>query len=97
VAIGALIETSCAGSSVTGPRHDPREGCYMLRAVDLMRSGAPLVQMHTREGLRCYVVPGGQVSARIARELLACPDVQPSQDGLFPGISQTFRLRRAAP
>jgi len=69
----------------------------LLRAVDLMRSGAPLVQMHTREGLRWYVVPGGQVPPRIAKELLARPDVQPSQDGLFPGISQTFRLRRAPP
>jgi hypothetical protein len=67
-----------------------------LRAIDLMRTGGMLVQMHARDGLHWYVVPGGEVTPRIAGELLARPDVQPSRDGLFPGISQTFRLRAAS-
>jgi hypothetical protein len=67
-------------------------------AADLMRSGSTLVQMHDIAAvhLRWYLVPGGEIPSRIANELLARPDVQPSRDGLFPGISQTFRLRRAA-
>jgi hypothetical protein len=48
--------------------------------------------MHTHTGLCWFIVPGGEVSAAVAAELLKRPDVQPSGDGLFPGISQTFRL-----
>jgi hypothetical protein len=63
------------------------------RAADMLRSGSTLVQMHSKDCLRWYIVPGGEVTGRVANELLARPDVQPSNDGLFPGISQTFRLR----
>jgi hypothetical protein len=63
------------------------------RAVDMMRSGGTLVQMHCKDCLRWYIVPGDEVTERVANELLGRPDVQPSSDGLFPGISQTFRLR----
>jgi hypothetical protein len=68
-------------------------------AADLMRSGSALVQMHDIAAvrLRWYIVPGGEITERIANELLARPDVQPSSDGLFPGISQTFRLRAKRP
>jgi hypothetical protein len=65
----------------------------VLQAADLMRAGSTLMQMHSRNGLRWYLVPGGEVTERVAAELLARSDVQPSNDGLFPGISQTFRLR----
>jgi hypothetical protein len=65
------------------------------RAADLMRTGATLVQMHGKDCLRWYIVPGGEIRERVANELLARPDVQPSFDGLF-GTSQTFRLRGVA-
>jgi len=65
-----------------------------FRAADLMREGGILMQMHTRAGLRWFIVPGGEVPAAIAGELLKRPDVQPNDDGLFPGISQTFKLVR---
>jgi hypothetical protein len=67
-----------------------------VQAADLMRVGSTLTQMHSRNGLVWCLVPGGEVTERIANELLARPDVQPSNDGLFPGISQTFRLRGIA-
>lgn len=70
-----------------------RERLTTSRAADMMRSGGTLVQMHAKDGMRWYIVPGGPVTERIANELLERPDVQPSNDGLFPGISQTFRLR----
>jgi hypothetical protein len=62
------------------------------RAADLMRRGGVLQQMHTRTGLKWFIVPGGEVTAAVAKELLGRADVQPSADGLFPGISQTFKL-----
>jgi len=52
--------------------------------------------MHTRTGLKWFLVPGGEVSEKVAVELIERPDVQPDGDGLFPGISQTFRLGRRA-
>ena len=65
----------------------------VLQAADLMRAGGTLQQMHSKTGPRWYIVPGGEISENIASALLARPDVQPANDGLFPGISQTFRLR----
>jgi hypothetical protein len=65
----------------------------VFQAADLMRAGSTLQQMHSKNGLRWYLVPGGEIAERIANGLLARPDVQPANDGLFPGISQTFRLR----
>ena len=65
----------------------------VFQAADQMRAGAVLQQMHTRTGLHWFLVPGGEIAERIANGLLARPDVQPANDGLFPGISQTFRLR----
>lgn len=62
------------------------------RAADLMRKGAILAKMHIRTGLCWFLVPGGEVSEAIAAELLKRPDVQPNDDGLFPGIPQTFKL-----
>ena len=62
------------------------------KAADLMRRGGILTKMHTRTGPCWFIVPDGEVSAAIAAELLKRPDVQPNDDGLFPGISQTFKL-----
>jgi hypothetical protein len=65
----------------------------VLQAADLMRAGSTLTQMHSKSGLRWYIVPGGEITERIANGLLARPDVQPSNDGLFRGVSQTFKVR----
>jgi len=65
----------------------------VLQAANLMRAGSILTQMHGKNGLCWYIVPGGEITERTANQLLARPDVQPANDGLFPGISQTFRLR----
>jgi hypothetical protein len=48
--------------------------------------------MNTCHGAKWFIVPGGEVSEKVANELLNRPDVQPNNDGLFPGLSQTFRL-----
>ena len=62
-------------------------------ALDLMREGRPLMKMHTVNGMRWFIVPGGQVTDAVARRILARPDVQPRDSGLFPGCEQTFQLR----
>jgi hypothetical protein len=61
-------------------------------ALDLMREGRLLTKMHTVSGLRWFIVPGGRVTDNVAERILARPDVQPSDPGLFPGCAQTFRL-----
>jgi hypothetical protein len=62
-------------------------------ALELMREGKLLMRMHTVNGLRWFVVPGGQVADSVAKRILARPDVQPHDGGLFPGHDQTFKLR----
>ena len=66
-------------------------------AMELMRDGRRhLAQMHTSCGMRWFLIPGGEVTDKVAKALLAHPHIQPSNDGLFPGISQTFRFRNKA-
>jgi hypothetical protein len=74
----------------------PKRKLTEFRAADLMRTGSALVRMHTRDGTAWFLVPGGEVSEKMARALIQRPDVQPMSDGLFPGISQTYRLGRHA-
>ena len=62
-------------------------------ALDLMRKGRPLIKMHTVNGMQWFIVPGGQVTDAVAGRILARPDVQPRDSGLFPGCEQTFQLR----
>jgi hypothetical protein len=61
-------------------------------ALDLMREGRLLTRMHTVSGLRWFIVPGGKITDSVANRILARPDVQPSDPGLFPGCEQTFSL-----
>jgi hypothetical protein len=61
-------------------------------ALELMREGKLLMRMHTTNGLRWFVVAGGKLTDSVAERILARPDVQPSDPGLFRGCEQTFRL-----
>jgi hypothetical protein len=62
-------------------------------ALNYMRGGSCLAQMHTVRGMKWFLVPDGEVKDEIAQALLARPDIQPSGDALFPGLSQTFKYR----
>jgi hypothetical protein len=62
-------------------------------ALDLMREGRPLMKMHTVNGMRWFIVPGGQVTDAVADRILERRDVQPRDSGLFPGCEQTLQLR----
>ena len=65
------------------------------RAADLMRTGSVLVQMHNANSIGWYLVPGGEVLAKVAGALLERPDVQPSNDGLFPVFPKPSNSRGA--
>jgi hypothetical protein len=60
----------------------------------LRRPDAKLVHLHsTNGGAKFYVWPyGGHVADDIAQALLGRNDIQPYDDGLFPGHPQSWRL-----
>ncbi len=64
----------------------------LKKAVDRMMAGARLMRMNNQVGTSWYLVPGGEVTEDVARLLTQRPDVVSSEDGLFPGIPQTYRI-----
>jgi hypothetical protein len=63
----------------------------------LGKPGARLMLMSTNaspEGRVYFVVPGGYVTPETAKAIISRPDVISSQDGLFPGHSQTYQFAR---
>jgi hypothetical protein len=71
-----------------------------LRVKDKMRSGnAALAYMHTNRGTRAwFLVPsrGSEIDEEVAHKIIADADVVPSNDGLFPGITQCYRIGGAS-
>lgn len=66
----------------------------LRKAVDLMHGGSLLMQMNKPgDAVAWYLVPGGEVSDDVAKALQCLPNVHPNEDGLFPGISQTWKLK----
>lgn len=67
----------------------------LAKALDLMRiPGTRLVQVHeSGNGRVYYVIPGGPVTDEIAEKIKAHPLVVAGKDGLFPGHSQTWRIK----
>jgi hypothetical protein len=60
-----------------------------------MGRGAKLVKMHGKRRREWFLIPGGPVEEKLAIELINMPDIIGENDGLFAGLSQTYRrLRR---
>ena len=57
-----------------------------------MRTGSRLVHMHVKLGPSWYIIPGGPVADAIAEKLRTHPAVIGGEDGLFPGLDQTWRM-----
>lgn len=72
-----------------------RKFVTLREAIELMRNGQSLAQMHVSGGGKAWFIAprGGEVTQQVAEALLARNDVQPGNDGLFPGIHQTYRWR----
>lgn len=68
------------------------------KALELMNGGSTMMLMHDNDpespGQSYFIMPHGKVTQETAERLLMLPQVQPGGDGLFPGISQTFKVRR---
>lgn len=73
----------------------PPKAIGLKKALSAMHvSGARLVKMHTQnspDGFAHYIVPGGYVEPDVAEKIKNAPGVWCSEDGLFPGCSQTWR------
>jgi len=59
-------------------------------ALELMRTGQCLVRLHTRHRV-LWLLANGEVTGETAKKILERPDVEALGDGLFVGLSQTFR------
>lgn len=73
-----------------------RQYVSLEKTLKLMREGASLLMMHTtRPGQKDYFIirkGGGKVLPTDAQKIIARPDVVAQGDGLFPGITQTWRM-----
>jgi hypothetical protein len=71
----------------------PLKAIGYKKATDLMRlPGTRLVRTRSAHGDVFYVVPGGYVEPATAAKIIKHPQVIASEDGMWPGMSQTWRL-----
>jgi hypothetical protein len=69
---------------------EPSKALNLRCALDLMRK--PGTRMIISSGTY-YIVPvGGCVDLSVAAKIIAHPQVSAGEDGLFPGMDQTWRL-----
>jgi hypothetical protein len=63
------------------------------RAIDiLLHRDGRLVEMHSGCGREWFILPGGgRVKPTDAFKIVGRPDIIGNEDGLFPGVSQTWR------
>ena len=64
------------------------------KAMDLMRRpGARLIKTHTSNGgCSHYIAPGGYIEPEVAEQIKKHPLVRAGEDGMWPGLSQTWRI-----
>jgi len=67
----------------------------MRVAMNLMRQpGAQMIQTNRKQLSLHYIVPkGGSVDPKIAEQIKRHPQVNGDEDALWPGMSQTWRMR----
>jgi hypothetical protein len=63
------------------------------KAMALMRLPETLlIRTNKPDGSCVYdIVPGGRVDSEVAEKIKGHPHVTPCEDGLWPGLSQTWR------
>jgi hypothetical protein len=67
----------------------------IFKIRDAMAQGARLAKMHGKHRREWFLIPGGPVEEKLAIELISMPDIIGENDGLLPGLDQTYRrLRR---
>jgi hypothetical protein len=65
------------------------------KAIDLMRTpGARLIQTNGRSGPQWWIAPSGaRIDPKVAEQLKEHSQVKGDEDCMFPGLSQTHRMR----
>jgi hypothetical protein len=66
-------------------------------ALELMRKGRPLQKMHTVNGMRWFIVPGGQVTDDVAAAYWRAAMCSRATEDCFPGVSRPFNSAAAVP
>jgi hypothetical protein len=66
------------------------------QAIDLLlHKDGRLLKMHTANGRKGFILPsGGRVKIVDAEKMMRRHDMAVSEDGSFPGLTQTWRLAR---
>jgi hypothetical protein len=62
------------------------------KGIDLMRRGSTLIQTNSQTGGVFYLAPGGYVEPDTAAKIIKHPQVVAGEDGMWKGMSQTWRL-----
>ena len=64
------------------------------KAMDLMRRpDSRLIKTHTSNGgCAHYIAPGGYIEPEVAEQIKKHPLVRAGEDGMWPGLSQTWRI-----
>jgi hypothetical protein len=70
------------------------------RVKDRMRDGGLLMMMNTVHGQKWYILSNGythkwagkEITEDLAKAVIKEEDVREGKDGLFPGVSQTYRI-----
>ena len=62
------------------------------KALEFMRRGSRLVELHSKNNTEWWIVPGGYVSTDVAERIKRHPRAVGQQDALFPGLHQTWRM-----
>lgn len=65
---------------------------YKKACAALTKRGSRLMKMHTKDGSQWFVIPGGRVSDDDAEKILQRANLTTCDDGLFPGIPQSWKL-----
>jgi len=66
----------------------------LKKSVSYLERGSRLMVMHAPEGKHFYIVPGGRVEHDTAQKIIQREDVIEFDDGLFPGVPQSWRISR---
>jgi hypothetical protein len=69
---------------------------YSRAILQMNKAGTRLCQMHEKGELAWFLVPGGPISADTARMIIAQRNVIGQKDAMFPGLHQTWIVRKAA-
>lgn len=68
-----------------------------LKALDLLRKpGAFLYENKSQSSNEFYLHPFGKVRPDIAAKIIDHPQVRASEDGMWPGMSQTWKMPESA-